>query len=55
MLFCAIKFPKVKIFNHEIQTFWIMPLLGAIIIVLSGLLSLDKAIDGLLSNDSITL
>lgn len=53
MLFCAIKFPKVKIFNHEIQTFWIMPLLGAIIIVLSGLLSLDKAIDGLLSNDSI--
>lgn len=53
MLVCAIKFPKIKLFKYEIQTFWIVPLLGAMVIALSGFLDINKILNGLLSEDAI--
>lgn len=50
----VIKFPKMKIFNHEIDTFWIPPFIGAILLIIfnavtpAGLYSLidvDKTIN----------
>lgn len=53
MLICIIKFPKIKIKNFSIDTFWIVPLISAIILLVSKAIPFDKAISGLTSNDSI--
>ena len=53
MMICIIKFPKIKIKNFSIDTFWIVPLISAIIILAFGLLKFETAIEGLTSNSSI--
>ena len=52
-MICIIKFPKIKIKNFSIDTFWIVPLISAIIILAFGLLKFETAIEGLTSNSSI--
>ena len=53
MMVCIIKFPKIKIKNFSIDTFWIIPLISAIIILAFGLLDFSTAISGLTSSSSI--
>lgn len=53
MLICIIKFPKIKIKNFSIDTFWIVPLISACFLLLVRAIPLDKAISGLTSSDSI--
>ncbi len=53
MMVCIIKFPKIKIKNFSIDTFWIIPLISAIIILAFGLLDFNTAISGLTSSSSI--
>ena len=52
-MICIIKFPKIKIKKFSIDTFWIVPLISAIIILAFGLLKFETAIEGLTSNSSI--
>ena len=53
MMICIIKFPKIKIKNISIDTFWIAPLISSIIILSFGLLKIDTAISGLTNSSSI--
>lgn len=53
MLICIIKFPKIKIKNFSFETFWIVPLLSAIVILLFKLLPINVAISGLTSSTGI--
>lgn len=53
MLVCIIKFPKIKIKNFSIETFWIVPLLSAVLILALGILPIDKAVTGLTNSSSI--
>ena len=53
MLVCIIKFPKIKIKNFSMDTFWIIPLISALIILSLGLLPIDVAYVGLTNSTSI--
>ena len=53
MLVCIIKFPKIKIKNFSIDTFWIIPLISAILLLVTKAIPFDKAVLGLTTNDSI--
>jgi arsenical pump membrane protein len=53
MLICIIKFPKIKIKRLSFETFWIVPLLSAVIILLFKLLPFDVAFSGLTSSTGI--
>lgn len=53
MLVCIIKFPKIKIKNFSIDTFWIIPLISAILLLVTNAIPFDKAVLGLTTSDSI--
>lgn len=53
MIVCVVKFPKIKVFNKEIQTFWIVPLIGVIFILIFNLLDLKTIFNGLTSDSAI--
>ena len=53
MIFMIIRFPKIKLGKFELQTFWIVPLIGIIVIFILGLIDIDSALKGLVKNDSV--
>lgn len=53
MIICIIKFPKIKIKNVSIDTFWIVPLISALLLLILRVLPLNVAFEGLTSNASI--
>ena len=53
MIFMIIKFPKIKLGKFELQTFWIVPLVGIIVIFVLGLIDIDSALKGLVKSDSV--
>ncbi len=53
MLFLIIKFPKIKLGKLEVESFWLVPTLSALIILIFGLLPIDKAVAGLTADTSI--
>ncbi len=53
MIICIIKFPIIKIFNKDFQTFWIVPLIGVIFILVFNLLDIKTIFNGLTNNSSI--
>lgn len=53
MIFLIIKFPKIKILKYEVQTFWIVPLISAILILLFDVLDFKKAVEGLTADVSV--
>ena len=53
MLICIIRFPKITIKKFTIETFWIVPLLSALIILLFKILPIDVAFKGLTNSSSI--
>ena len=48
-----ITFPKIKMFNKEINTYWIVCLIGAIFILLFKGVSVKESMLGLFENSSI--
>lgn len=53
MIICIIKFPKIKIKNISIDTFWIVPLISALLLLILKVLPLNVAFEGLTSSTSI--
>lgn len=53
MIICIIWFPKIKIKNVSIETFWIVPLFSAILLLLIGVLPFNDAVSGLTNSTSI--
>lgn len=53
MIICIIWFPKIKIKNISIETFWIVPLFSAILLLLIGVLPFNDAVSGLTNSTSI--
>ena len=53
MIFLIIRFPKIKISKYEFQTFWIVPLVSSVLILLLGILDFEKAIEGLTADVSV--
>lgn len=53
MIICVVRFPKIKVLNKEIQTFWIIPLIGVIFILIFNLLDLKTIFAGLTSDRAI--
>ena len=53
LILSVIFLPKIKIFNFEVSTYWLVCLLGAIFVVIFGGISLTEIFNGLTSNSSI--
>ena len=53
LIVSILAFPKVKIFNKEINTYWIICLLGAMFILIFKGVSIKELIDGLFAESSI--
>ncbi len=53
MIICIIKFPKINIKNVSIETFWIVPLISAILLLVIGVLPINDAIGGLTDSTNI--
>ena len=45
--------PTIKIKKHEVQTFWIVPLVGALILILTGEVGLETIKNIFISDSSI--
>ncbi len=53
MIFMIIKFPKIKIGKVEFQSFWVVPLIGMVVIFVLGLINFSDALDELLKESSV--
>ena len=54
LLICSILFfPKVKLFKRNINTYWIVSLLGALFIIIFNCVSFENIIDVLFSSSSL--
>ena len=53
LILSIIFFPKIKVFNKQINTYWLIGLLGAILMLLFGSISVKDAFNGLFSDSSI--
>ena len=45
--------PKIRIFNKEINTYWIIGIIGALLMLVFNCISKNKALEGLISNTSV--
>ena len=53
LILSILLFPKIKVFNKEINTFWIISTIGAIFALLFNCISINEVIDGLFSSSTI--
>ena len=53
LIVSILTFPKIKMFNKEIDTYWIVCLIGARFIVLFKCVSVKESMLGLFENSSI--
>lgn len=53
MLLAIVFYPKVKFGKLEFDTYWIVTLIGALLLILFGLLDIPRIMDGLTVNTSI--
>ena len=53
LIVSILTFPKIKMFNKEINTYWIVCLIGAIFILLFKGVSVKESMLGLFENSSI--
>lgn len=53
MIVCVFAFPVIKIKKFEIQTFWFAPLLGAIILLCSGLVDYNMVFSSMIEENSV--
>ena len=53
LILSILLFPKIKVFNKEINTFWIISAIGAIFALLFNCISINEVIDGLFSSSTI--
>ena len=53
LILSIIFFPKIKVFNKQINTYWLIGLLGATLMLLFGSISVKDAFNGLFSDSSI--
>lgn len=53
MLICIIFFPRIKYKNISIETYWMPPLIGAILVLSLNLIPFDSFISNLIKNTSI--
>ena len=52
LILSILLFPKIKVFNKEINTFWIISTIGAIFALLFNCISINEVIDGLYSSST---
>ena len=45
--------PKIKVFNREINTYWIIGVIGAVLMLLFNCITIEKTLEGLTSNTSV--
>lgn len=53
LILSIIFFPKVKIFKKELNTYWIISIIGAILILLFNCISIKEVLNGLLNDSAI--
>lgn len=53
MIFSIIFFPKIKIKSIEIESYWVIVLFGAILMLVLGLIPIDELINRLFENNSV--
>ena len=53
LILSIIFFPKIKIFKKEFNTYWIISIIGALLILLFNCISIKEVLNGLLNDSSI--
>lgn len=53
LILSIIFFPKIKIFKKEFNTYWIISIIGAILILLFNCISIKEVLNGLLNDSAI--
>lgn len=53
MIVCVFACPVLKIKNFEMQTFWFAPTLGAIILLIFGLVDANVVFSSMIENSSV--
>ena len=53
LILSIIFFPKIKIFKKEFNTYWIISIIGEILILLFNCISIKEVLNGLLNDSAI--
>ena len=53
LILSIIFFPKIKLFNKQISTYWVISLIGALLMIIFNTISIKEVLDGLLNDSSI--